>query len=82
MTDDFCGALRSAGLSDVDFDGSEFTWMNNRVWQRLYRIVVNAAWNLAYSSCHISHLARGRSNHSSCWSHLSMGHSGKGLSSS
>lgn len=35
--DEFNVALQNSGLSAVDFDGSQFTWTNGRLWQRLLR---------------------------------------------
>nr|XP_027120463.1 uncharacterized protein LOC113737428 [Coffea arabica] len=51
------------GLSEVPFDGAAFTWTNGRVWQRLDRALMNREWADGFDLSHVSHLARGRSDH-------------------
>ena len=56
-------AIQASGLEAVNFDGSPFTWTNGRVWQRLDRVLINADWLNIFASVHVSHMARGRSDH-------------------
>ncbi|XP_071933148.1 uncharacterized protein [Coffea arabica] len=62
--DEFNTAMYTCGLSSVDFDGSPFTWTNGTLWQRLDRALVNSLWAAAYTFTKVSHLPRGRSDHS------------------
>nr|XP_027120329.1 uncharacterized protein LOC113737276 [Coffea arabica] len=61
--EEFNAAIGSCGLSEVPFDGGLFTWTNGRVWQRLDRAFLNQEWADGYEFSHVSHLARGRSDH-------------------
>ena len=78
--DDFVMALTNAGLSEVLFDWLEFIWTNKCVWQRHDRVAMNADWNMDFSFVHGTHLARGRSEHSSLLVKSSNGSRVKGLS--
>ena len=71
-------ALEAASLSDINFDGSLFTWTNNRVWQRLDSVVVTSEWNMAYSLVHLSHLGRDCSDHAPLLIKSSNSNAGKG----
>ncbi|XP_027093505.1 uncharacterized protein [Coffea arabica] len=62
--EEFNSSMFNCGLASVDFDGQPFTWTNGVVWQRLDRALTNAAWVEAYPINRVSHLARGRSDHS------------------
>ncbi|XP_071914053.1 uncharacterized protein [Coffea arabica] len=61
--EEFNEAIGSCGLSEVPFDGAEFTWTNGTVWQRLDRALMNREWADGFDLSHVSHLARGRSDH-------------------
>nr|XP_027077000.1 uncharacterized protein LOC113700749 [Coffea arabica] len=62
--DEFNASMFKCGLSTIDFDGSRFTWTNGSVWQRLDRALGNRRWSEAYPLSRVSHMARGRSDHS------------------
>nr|XP_027127722.1 uncharacterized protein LOC113743823 [Coffea arabica] len=62
--DEFNAAMFNCGLSVIDFDGSHFTWTNGSVWQHLDRALGNRLWSEAYPLSRVSHMARGRSDHS------------------
>ncbi|XP_071909746.1 uncharacterized protein [Coffea arabica] len=61
--EEFNESIGNCGLSEVPFDGAEFTWTNGRMWQRLDRALMNQEWVDGYDLSHVSHLARGRSDH-------------------
>ncbi|XP_027155903.1 uncharacterized protein LOC113756420, partial [Coffea eugenioides] len=61
--EEFNSALHRSGLFPVQFDGSAYTWTNGRMWQRLDRAVVNAAWLADVEMTRVAHLQRGRSDH-------------------
>ncbi|WOK96905.1 hypothetical protein Cni_G05613 [Canna indica] len=58
----------SAGLLDVNYKGSNFTWCNNRkenarVWARLDRALINWKWVSLFSENSITHLSKVASDH-------------------
>ncbi|XP_027098924.2 uncharacterized protein [Coffea arabica] len=61
--EEFNESIGNCGLAEVPFDGAEFTWTNGRMWQRLDRALMNREWADGYDLSHVSHLARGRSDH-------------------
>nr|XP_027101056.1 uncharacterized protein LOC113720378 [Coffea arabica] len=61
--EEFNESIGICGLAEVPFDGAAFTWTNGRVWQRLDRALMNREWADGYDLSHVSHLARGRSDH-------------------
>lgn len=58
----FNEAIQISGLSPLSLAG--LTWMNGRIWQRLDRVLANAAWHNVYTFSRVSHLPRGSSDHS------------------
>ncbi|XP_071906092.1 uncharacterized protein [Coffea arabica] len=65
---DFVECMGSAGLFDGGFSGPNFTWCNNRhgrarIWKRLDRLLLNAAYLDIHLSVTVSHLARHPSDH-------------------
>ena len=62
--EEFNDSMFRCGLSAMDFDGSQFTWTNGSLWQRLDRALTNDRWLASYPVSKVSHLARGRSDHS------------------
>ncbi|XP_071902212.1 uncharacterized protein [Coffea arabica] len=61
--EEFNEAITDCGLSEVAFDGPIFTWTNGRVWQRLDRALANEGWMEIFEITKVSHLVRGRSDH-------------------
>ncbi|XP_071933804.1 uncharacterized protein [Coffea arabica] len=61
--EEFNEVMFNCALSNVDFDGAQFTWTNGTVWQRLDRALTNVAWNEVFGCSKVSHLSRGRSDH-------------------
>ena len=61
--EEFNEAIFTYGLSDVGFDGPQFTWTNGTVWQRLDRALANKAWIDTFDVTKVSHLVRERSDH-------------------
>ncbi|XP_071909685.1 uncharacterized protein [Coffea arabica] len=62
--DEFNTSMFKCGLSAIDFNGSRFTWTNKSVWQCLDRALGNRLWSEAYPLSRVSHVARGRFDHS------------------
>lgn len=62
--EEFNEAVQKAELMVVEFDRSFFTWANGSIWQRLDRMLVNTQWAATFNMVHVSHLARGRLDHS------------------
>lgn len=42
--EEFNATIDGARLTEVNFDGSPFTWINGRLWQRLDRVFINEEW--------------------------------------
>lgn len=61
--EEFNDTLMHAGLSSLTFDRLPFTWTNERVWQRLDRVVINDAWFEVFPILRVSHLVKEMSNH-------------------
>ncbi|KAL0911913.1 hypothetical protein M5K25_017849 [Dendrobium thyrsiflorum] len=61
--EDFNDMIRNCCLSDIGFTGSSFTWSNNRVWERLDRVLFNGDWINSFTNSRIQHLSRTASNH-------------------
>ncbi|XP_027170444.1 uncharacterized protein LOC113770234 [Coffea eugenioides] len=60
--------MSMAGVSDVGFSGSPFTWCNNRggmarIWKRLDRMLVNQTAVLSGAQFQVQHLGREPSDH-------------------
>ncbi|XP_071932995.1 uncharacterized protein [Coffea arabica] len=61
--EDFNEAVFNCGLSDVGFEGSQFTWTNSVEWQHLDRALNNGAWNELFQCSKVFHLSRGHLDH-------------------
>ncbi|EOY25454.1 Uncharacterized protein TCM_026877 [Theobroma cacao] len=61
--EDFASTLLDCGLLDGGFEGNPFTWTNNRMFQRLDRIVYNHHWINKFPITRIQHLNRDGSDH-------------------
>ncbi|EOY06960.1 Uncharacterized protein TCM_021522 [Theobroma cacao] len=61
--EDFASALLDCGLLDGGFEGNPFTWTNNRMFQRLDRMVFNHQWINKFPITRIQHLNRDGSDH-------------------
>ncbi|XP_071900850.1 uncharacterized protein [Coffea arabica] len=46
--EEFNSSMFRCGLSEMGFDGSQFTWTNGSMWQRLDRALINDKWLAAY----------------------------------
>ncbi|KAK8313043.1 hypothetical protein V6Z12_D01G083300 [Gossypium hirsutum] len=53
----------SAGLRDMGYRGSQFTWSRENLFKRLDRALCNSAWDQVFSSATIFHLPKLRSDH-------------------
>ncbi|XP_071919941.1 uncharacterized protein [Coffea arabica] len=65
----FLNFTDGAGLTDLGFFGSKFTWCNNRlgrarIWKRLDRVLVNQSWLDLGVNTSVAHLSRVSSDHS------------------
>ncbi|WRX16205.1 Reverse transcriptase domain - like 10 [Theobroma cacao] len=61
--EDLSSTLLDCGLLDASFEGNSFTWSNNRMFQRLDRVVYNHEWAEFFSSTRVQHLNRDGSDH-------------------
>ncbi|KZV43061.1 hypothetical protein F511_04453 [Dorcoceras hygrometricum] len=61
---DFNDFIISAGLCDVGYVGSKFTWTNGTVWKRLDRLLISPNWSQFFNSFRVEHLNRYCSDHS------------------
>ena len=65
---DFIAVIAACGLLDISFSGQNFTWskkrgINQRIWKRLDRAMVNDSWLEKMPQTTITHLSSTRSNH-------------------
>ncbi|XP_009788948.1 uncharacterized protein [Nicotiana sylvestris] len=65
---EFQTCISNCGLIDMGYNGSNYTWCNNRrsgkkIWKRLDRIFVNDLWDQLFQRTSVSHLARTSSDH-------------------
>ncbi|KAL0433842.1 UNVERIFIED_CONTAM: hypothetical protein Slati_2718500 [Sesamum latifolium] len=61
--EDFGDMMMDCGLQDAGFEGAQFTWSRNRLWQRLDRFLFSHTWNKAFPLSRIQHLTRNVSDH-------------------
>lgn len=61
--EDFANCLLDCGLLDIPFLGSQFTWTNGIIFQRLHRILVNPMWCEFFDKSLVTHLAKDGSDH-------------------
>ncbi|XP_070003283.1 uncharacterized protein [Nicotiana sylvestris] len=65
---EFQTCINNCGLVDVGYNGSSYTWYNNRrpakrIWKRLDRILVNDLWDHLFQRYSVRHFARTGSDH-------------------
>ncbi|KAI3464221.1 hypothetical protein Pfo_020884 [Paulownia fortunei] len=60
------------GLIDAGYEGSTFTWTNNKIWKRLDRILYSEDWLNLFHMTKVSHLPRIWSDHSPLLISMSM----------
>ncbi|XP_020596531.1 uncharacterized protein LOC110036431 [Phalaenopsis equestris] len=60
---EFNDNINSAGLFDLGFNGSEFTWRRGKIWERLDRLLANDSWIQNYLQADVTHLSLARSDH-------------------
>ncbi|KAL0412318.1 UNVERIFIED_CONTAM: hypothetical protein Slati_3821500, partial [Sesamum latifolium] len=61
--EDFSDMLLDCGLQDAGFEGAQFTWSRNRLWQRLDRFLYSPTWLDSFPLTRIQHLTRNVSDH-------------------
>ncbi|EOY34749.1 Uncharacterized protein TCM_042329 [Theobroma cacao] len=61
--EDFATMLLDCGLLDAGYEGNNFTWTNNHMFQRLDRVVYNHEWADCFNNTRIQHLNRDGSDH-------------------
>ncbi|EOY02245.1 Uncharacterized protein TCM_016772 [Theobroma cacao] len=61
--EDFATMLLDCGLLDASYEGNNFTWTNNHMFQRLDRVVYNHEWADCFHHTRIQHLNRDGSDH-------------------
>ncbi|XP_042043397.1 uncharacterized protein LOC121788871 [Salvia splendens] len=60
---DFAEAIEDCRILDPGFDGSEFTWAKNGLFERLDRILVNERWAQTLETTRVTNLPRIASDH-------------------
>ncbi|KAL0920848.1 hypothetical protein M5K25_007863 [Dendrobium thyrsiflorum] len=61
--EEFGNMIMDCSLLDIGFIGSNFTWNNKRLWQRLDRALFNQLWIDNWSLTTVEHLSRSLSDH-------------------
>ncbi|XP_042045403.1 uncharacterized protein LOC121791592 [Salvia splendens] len=60
---DFAEAIEDCRLLDPGFDGVEFTWAKNGLFERLDRVLVSEAWTRVFEATRVTNLPRIASDH-------------------
>ncbi|XP_042006110.1 uncharacterized protein LOC121754885 [Salvia splendens] len=60
---DFADAIADCQLFDSGFDGPNFTWTRNGVWERLDRVLLGEHWTTVFAATRVTHLPRISSDH-------------------
>ncbi|XP_042009073.1 uncharacterized protein LOC121757623 [Salvia splendens] len=60
---DFAEAIEDCRLLDPGFDGAEFTWAKNGLFERLDRVLVSEGWARAFEATGVTNLPRVASDH-------------------
>ncbi|KAK4385710.1 hypothetical protein Sango_2695000 [Sesamum angolense] len=61
--EDFSDMLIDCGLQDAGFEGAQFTWSRNRLWQQLDRFLYSHTWLHSFPLTRIQHLTINVSDH-------------------
>lgn len=61
--EEFNQCISDCGLIDAGYERSEFTWTNNRLWQRLDRVLYSQAWMDTFTNIRVQHISRACSDH-------------------
>ncbi|KAL0367744.1 UNVERIFIED_CONTAM: hypothetical protein Sradi_3664500 [Sesamum radiatum] len=61
--EEFNEAIFDSGLLDVGFEGSQYTWTDHRLWQRLDRVLFASEWIDTFPHTSVHHLPRSSSDH-------------------
>ncbi|XP_042035133.1 uncharacterized protein LOC121781462 [Salvia splendens] len=59
----FAEAIEDCRLLDPGFDGAEFTWAKNGLFERLDRVLVSEGWARAFEATRVTNLPRVASDH-------------------
>ncbi|XP_042009088.1 uncharacterized protein LOC121757638 [Salvia splendens] len=60
---DFAEAIEDCRLMDPGFDGADFTWAKNGLFEQLDRVLVNEAWTRVFEATWVTNLPRIASDH-------------------
>ncbi|XP_042029886.1 uncharacterized protein LOC121776786 [Salvia splendens] len=60
---DFAEAIEDCRLLDPGFDGADFTWAKNGLFERLDRVLVSEAWTRVFEATRVTNLPRIASDH-------------------
>ena len=55
---DFAETIEDCRLLDPGFDGSEYTWAKNGLFERLDRVLVRETWTTHFESVRVTNLPR------------------------
>ncbi|KAL0378824.1 UNVERIFIED_CONTAM: hypothetical protein Sradi_3187900 [Sesamum radiatum] len=61
--EDFADAILDCNLTDVGFEGSDFTWTNFKMLQQLDRNFYSLAWKELFTNTRVQHISRTCFNH-------------------
>ncbi|XP_042005800.1 uncharacterized protein LOC121754524 [Salvia splendens] len=60
---DFAETIEDCKLLDPRFDGADFTWAKNGLFERLDRVLVSEAWTRVFEATRVTNLPRIASDH-------------------
>ncbi|XP_042027203.1 uncharacterized protein LOC121774382 [Salvia splendens] len=60
---DFAEAIEDCRLLDPGFDGADFTWAKNGLFERLDRILLSETWSRMFDATRVTNLPRISSDH-------------------
>ena len=55
---DFAETIEDCRLLDLGFDGSEYTWAKNGLFERLDRVLVSEMWARTFEASRVTNLPR------------------------
>lgn len=60
---DFAETIEDCRLLDPGYDGADFTWAKNGLFERLDRVLITEAWSRAFENIRVTNLPRISSDH-------------------
>ncbi|XP_042029672.1 uncharacterized protein LOC121776553 [Salvia splendens] len=78
---DFAETIEDCQLLDSGYDGAEYTWAKNGLFERLDRMFVSEAWTRGFEATRVTNLPRVSSHHGPVLARCKMGRTPSGGSS-